>query len=43
MQSHVQRDRNACNPSVSGLNGTSDAPIEKLVAFDGTPGLRISA
>lgn len=40
---HAHGDLNACNPSVSALNGISDAPIEKLVAFVGTPGLRISA
>ncbi len=36
-------DRNACNPSVSALNGISAVPIEKLVVFVGTPGVRISA
>ncbi len=40
---HAHGDLNACNPSVSALNGISDAPIEKLVAFVGAPGLRISA
>jgi len=36
-------DRNACSPSVSALNGISAAPIEKLVVFVVTPGVRISA
>lgn len=39
----LQRERNACNPSVSGLNGVSAAPIEKLVAFAVAPGVCISA
>lgn len=39
----AHRDLNACNPSVSALNGISAAPIEKLVAFVGTPEFRISA
>lgn len=39
----AHRDLNACNPSVSALNGISAVPIEKLVTFEGTPGLRISA
>lgn len=40
---HAHGDRNACKPSVSALNGISDVPIEKLVAFVDAPGLRISA
>lgn len=36
-------ERNACKPSVSALNGISVAPIEKLVVFVVTPGVRISA
>ena len=40
---HAHGDRSACNPSVSALNGISDDRIEKLVAFAGAPGLRISA
>lgn len=39
----LQRERNACNPRVSGLNGISAAPIEKLVAFAVAPGVCISA
>lgn len=38
-----QGDRNACNPSVSALNGISAAPSEKLVAFAVAPGECISA
>lgn len=39
----IQGDRNACNPSVSALNGISAAPSEKLVAFAVAPGECISA